>query len=173
MCSMLPYSTDICCYAFIYFFFIIVSVHSFFILVFVSLNLVLINQWNGPWYQHVLALCVFLAGMMLKGLILRKFCVWCLCVFYVGLCRDWFCGFWIICSLMTCLQSKQETDWALFLALMWSSMADSAQNTNYLNCKAEFEAKTRSCKCSVVQKGTQRSFILLTALGTLLHLWLF
>ena len=30
MCSMLPYGTGICCYAFIYFFFLIASVHSFF-----------------------------------------------------------------------------------------------------------------------------------------------
>ena len=34
MCSMLPYDTGICCYAFIYYFriFFIASVHSFFIL---------------------------------------------------------------------------------------------------------------------------------------------
>ena len=36
----------------------IASVHSFFILFF--LNLVLINRWNGPRYQRVLALCVCL-----------------------------------------------------------------------------------------------------------------
>ena len=36
----------------------------------------------------------------------------CLCLifvyvlFYVNLCRDWFCGFWRICGLMTCVQSK-------------------------------------------------------------------
>ena len=38
------------------FFFFIASVHSFFIL---FKNLVLINQWNGPRYQRVLALCAF------------------------------------------------------------------------------------------------------------------
>ena len=44
------------------------------------INLVLINQRNGPRYQRVLALCAFLTGVTLKGLILRKFCVQCLCV---------------------------------------------------------------------------------------------
>ena len=38
-------------------FFFIASVHSFFVL---FKNLILFNQWNGPWYQHVLALCAFL-----------------------------------------------------------------------------------------------------------------
>ena len=56
MCTMLPYATGICCYAFnIYF---IASVHSFFTL---FRNLVLLNRWNGPQYQCVLllALCTF------------------------------------------------------------------------------------------------------------------
>ena len=26
--------------------------------------------------------------------------------FYVNLCQDRFCGFWITCGLMTCMQSK-------------------------------------------------------------------
>ena len=26
-------------------------------------------------------------------------------LFYVNLCHDWFCGLWIICGLMTCVQS--------------------------------------------------------------------
>ena len=53
----------------------IASVHSFFILFF--LNLVLINRQNCPRYWRVLALCTFffLTGMILKGLILRKFYV--------------------------------------------------------------------------------------------------
>ena len=38
--------------------------------------------------------------------------------FYVNLCHDWFCALWIICGLMTCVQSKWETDWTLFLAMM-------------------------------------------------------
>ena len=37
-------------------------------------NLVLIIQWNGPGYQHVLALCAFLTWAIQKGLILQKFC---------------------------------------------------------------------------------------------------
>ena len=50
-------------------------------------NLVLINLRNGPPYQCVLALCAFLTGAVLKGLILRKFCVWCLCMLsFMGVC---------------------------------------------------------------------------------------
>ena len=30
--------------------------------------------------------------------------------FNVNLCQDWFCGLQIICGLMTCSQSKYETD---------------------------------------------------------------
>ena len=44
-------------------------------------NLVLINRRNGPRYQRVLALCAFSTGVIPKGLILRKFCVRCLCMF--------------------------------------------------------------------------------------------
>ena len=58
--------------------FFIASVHSFFIL---FLNLVSINQRNGPRYQRVLALRAFSTGVIPKGLILRKFCVRCLCMF--------------------------------------------------------------------------------------------
>ena len=58
--------------------FVIASVDSFFIL---FLNLVLINQQNGPRYQRVLALCAFSTGVIPKGLILRKFCLRCLCMF--------------------------------------------------------------------------------------------
>ena len=39
-------------------------------------------------------------------------------LFYVNLCHDWFCGLLIICGLMTCVQSKLEPDWTLFLAMM-------------------------------------------------------
>ena len=34
---------------------------------------------EGRRYQHVLLLCTFLTGGILKGLFLRKFCVCCLC----------------------------------------------------------------------------------------------
>ena len=64
--------------------FFIASVHSFFIL---FLNLVLINRRNCPRYQRVLALCAFSTGVIPKGLILRKFCVCCLCMF----CFMWIC----------------------------------------------------------------------------------
>ena len=46
----------------------------------------LINRWNGPRYQRVLALYAFLTGVIPKGLILKKICVRCLCMFYVNLC---------------------------------------------------------------------------------------
>ena len=52
----------------------IASVHSFFLYTFFK-NLVLINQRNGPLYQHVLVVCAFSTGVIPKGLILRKFCV--------------------------------------------------------------------------------------------------
>ena len=58
--------------------FFIDSVHSFFIL---FKNVVLINRQNSPRYQRVLALCAFSTGVILKGLILRKFCVKCMCMF--------------------------------------------------------------------------------------------
>ena len=53
-------------------------------------NLVLINRRNGPRYQRVLALCAFSTWVILKGLILWKFCVrcfgiFCLCKFVSGL----------------------------------------------------------------------------------------
>ena len=50
------------------------------------LNLVLINQRNGPRYQRVLALHAFSTGVIPKGLVLRKFCVRYLCMFFV-LCK--------------------------------------------------------------------------------------
>ena len=59
--------------------FFIPSVHSFFILF--KKNLVLINRRSGPRYQRVLALGAFLTGVIPKGLILRTFCVRCLCMF--------------------------------------------------------------------------------------------
>ena len=52
------------------------------------------NRWNGPWYQHVLALCAFWIRAIPKGLIvviLWKFCVWCLCMYdliHMNLCPD-------------------------------------------------------------------------------------
>ena len=79
MCSMLPYDTGICCYAFISYFRIFYCFCPFLFYTFFS-NLVLINRRNGPRYQRVLALCAFSTGVIPKGLILRKFCVRCLCM---------------------------------------------------------------------------------------------
>ena len=105
MCSMLPYGNGICCYAFIYYFsfFLLLPSIPFFIL---FKNLILISRRNGPRYQRVLALYTFVTGAIPKGLILWTFCIWCLCMFSVDLCQDWFCGFWIISGLTTCAQSK-------------------------------------------------------------------
>ena len=80
MCSMLPYGTGICCYAFIYCFEFFLLLLSIPFLYFFK-NLVLINRRNGPRYQRVLALCAFSTGVIPKGLILRKVCVRCLCMF--------------------------------------------------------------------------------------------
>ena len=57
------------------FIFVVVSVHSFLKIFFFN-----IDGWNVQWYQHVLALCVLLTGVVLKGLTL-KICVWCLCMY--------------------------------------------------------------------------------------------
>ena len=58
---------------------------------------------NGPWFQHVLALCAFFNRGDTQGTNSPKI----LCVdVYVNLCQDWFCGFWLICGLMTGMQSK-------------------------------------------------------------------
>ena len=86
-------------------------------------NLVLINRWNGPQNQRVLALCVFLTGAVPKGLIIKKkTCVWCLCMyvlFCVNLCQDWFCRFLRICGLMTCVKIDLETDCSLFFIIIY------------------------------------------------------
>ena len=87
VCSMLPCGTGICYYAF----FVVVVVVVLFLSIpflYFFLNLVFINRRNGPQYQRVLALCAFLTGVILKGLILQKFCVQSLCIFYVNLCQD-------------------------------------------------------------------------------------
>ena len=60
----------------------IVSVHSFFIF-FLHLVYRYIRR-NGRRYQHVLASCALLTGVILKGLTLRKFVSdVCVCMFYV------------------------------------------------------------------------------------------
>ena len=85
--------------------FFIASVDSFFIL---FKNLVSINRRNGPRYQRVLALCAFFNRGDTEGTNSTKI----LCpmfvyvLFYVNLCHARFCGLWVICGLMTCVQSK-------------------------------------------------------------------
>ena len=76
MCSMLPYGTSICCYAFMKFF------NIFLLLLSIALNLVLINWQNGPRYQHVLALCASLTGAILRDLFFENFVFdACVCMF--------------------------------------------------------------------------------------------
>ena len=73
---MLPYDTGIAVmhsYNILEFF--IASVHSFF---YTFLNLVLINQRNGPRYQRVLALCAFLNRGDTEGTNALK--ILCLCM---------------------------------------------------------------------------------------------
>ena len=62
VCSMLPYDTDICCYAFFFVLLLSILLHTFI-------------RRNGPRYQHILALYAFITGAIPKGQILRKFCV--------------------------------------------------------------------------------------------------
>ena len=70
-------------------------------------SLVLMNRRNGPWYQRVLALCAFLTGTILKGLVLQTFCVWCLCMFwFMSIClgTDFvvfgeFVVWWLVCRV--------------------------------------------------------------------------
>ena len=45
------------------------------------------------------SLMCFLTGVIPMGLILRKFCVRRLCMFFVNLFQDLFCSLWIICGL--------------------------------------------------------------------------
>ena len=120
MCSMLPYGTGICCHAFIEFFLycFIVSVIPF--LYFKKSGIDKSTEWSTIPACPSLMYFFFLTGAIPKGLILWKFCVSCFCIFlfYMGLCQDWFCGFWIVCGLMTCVQSKWKTDWTLFSAVM-------------------------------------------------------
>ena len=97
MCSMLPCGIGICCYAFVEYFnsFHFLCPFLFLSLIFLK-TLVLINRLNLPRYQCVLALRAFWTEAIPKGVILRKFCVWCLCMyalFCINLCQDWFCRF--------------------------------------------------------------------------------
>ena len=51
--------------------------------------MVLIIGWNGPQYQHVLALCAFLTGAILGTNSSETLCLMFVYVlFYVNLCQD-------------------------------------------------------------------------------------
>ena len=75
-----------------------VQIYSFILFFIYIFNLVFINRRNGPRYQRVLAFCAFffffLNGGNTEGTnfskILRSMFVYVL--FYVKLCRDWFCS---------------------------------------------------------------------------------
>ena len=83
MRNLMPYGTGICHYAFIWHFKILYCVCPFLFLYF-SLSWYRYIRWNGQRYQHVLALCALLTGVILKGLTLRE-CVSdvCVCMFHV------------------------------------------------------------------------------------------
>ena len=70
------------------------------------LNLVLINRRNGrPACPSLM--CFFNRGDTEGTNSSKVLCLMFVYVlFYVNLCHDWFCGLWIICGLMTCVQSK-------------------------------------------------------------------
>ena len=66
--------------------FFIASVHSFLIL---FSNLLSINRWNGPRYQHVLALCAFSRGDMEGTNSSKVLCpMFVYVLFCVDLCHD-------------------------------------------------------------------------------------
>ena len=46
MCSMLPYDTGTCCYTFMYIFFFIASVHSFFSVLFLKSRIDKSTEWS-------------------------------------------------------------------------------------------------------------------------------
>ena len=103
----------------------------FFIYFFFFLNLVLINRRNGPRYQRALALCASLIGAILKGLILRTFCVRRLCMFcnmqiWVSIDFAVFRKLWFDDLCEELIEDRLK----FVLALMWSFVADWAQNTN-------------------------------------------
>ena len=121
MCSVLPHGTGVCCYAFMYFFeiFLLPLSIPFFILL---SNVVLINRWNGPWYQHVLALCAFFNRSNTKGTNSSKKNLFDVCVFFLYICvvTDfavfgqfvvWWFGCWVKCpDVVICgwLGSKRQ-----------------------------------------------------------------
>ena len=88
--------------------FLISFVHSFFILKKSGIDKS--TEWSTIPACPSLMCIFFLTGVIPKGLILRKFCVRCFCMFYVNLCAGLIlcvCVFFnIICGLMTCVQSK-------------------------------------------------------------------
>ena len=86
MCSMLPYGTGICCYAFIYFFFYCCCPFLFY--TFLESGIDKSMVWSTiPACPSLM--CVFLTGAIPKGLVLRKnkslMFVYVFCTFVSGL----------------------------------------------------------------------------------------
>ena len=64
----------------------------------------------------------------------------CLCMFCINLCQGWFCGFWGLCGLMTCLQSGQRQTEICFQPLcnpLW--LAPLKLLTNLYRCHVGFD----------------------------------
>ena len=82
MCSMLPYDTGICCYAFIYFR-IFYCFCPFLFHTFLKSGIDKSTEWTT--IPACPSLMCFFNRVIPKGLILRKCCVRCLRMFYVNL----------------------------------------------------------------------------------------
>ena len=76
---MLPYDTGICCCAFSFINLLLLSIPFLYFLK----NLILMNQQNGPQFQHVLALCAFFNRGNTEGTNALKQIVLDVCVCFV------------------------------------------------------------------------------------------
>ena len=84
--------------------FFIASVHSF--LYFLKIWFDKSTEWSTIPACHTL-MCFFNRGDTEATNSLKILCLMFVYVlFYVNLCQDRFCALWIICALMTCVQSK-------------------------------------------------------------------
>ena len=114
VCSVLPYGTSICCCSFIYYFefFLIASVHSFYILFFFKSGIDYSTEWSTiPECPGLM--CFFNRGNTEGTNSLKLFCLMFVCVFCTFASGLILLLFWIICSLMTCVlgkKKKEETD---------------------------------------------------------------
>ena len=107
MCSMLPYDTGICCYAFVWYFIIFLLLLSIpFFISFLKSGIDKSMEWSMIPACPSLT-CFFNRGDAEGTNSSKNLCpMFVYVLFHVNLCHDWFCGLWIVCGLMTCVQSK-------------------------------------------------------------------